>query len=244
MMSDMSAAADTRAAITGGPTTPAVPPSPPANRATRSRWRDPRLVVGVALVALSVLLGARLLGAADDTVGVWTASRALKAGQPLVAADLVRRQVRFGTQEDADRYLSADQPPAAGLTVQRDVGAGELVPRGAVVASTGQNLTEVPLAVDTGAVPATVGVGAVVDVWVAPDSSAGDLASSGRSGAPADATLVFHDVTVLAAPRGGTSLGPSATRQVIVGVGADQERTLPTALAALGRGTVLVTRHR
>ena len=40
-------------------------------RATRSRrpgWRNPRLLIGLALVAGSVLVGARLVAAADDTV--------------------------------------------------------------------------------------------------------------------------------------------------------------------------------
>src|SRR4051812_4756282 len=44
--------------------------SPAATRASRSRWRDPRLVVGVAVVAVCGLLGARFLGGADDTVAV------------------------------------------------------------------------------------------------------------------------------------------------------------------------------
>src|SRR3954463_4573862 len=46
-------------------------PTPPATRLSARRWRDPRVVVGVGLVALSVLLGTTLLGAADDTVAVW-----------------------------------------------------------------------------------------------------------------------------------------------------------------------------
>src|SRR4051794_15748511 len=46
-------------------------PTPTATRLSARRWRDPRVVVGVGLVALSVLLGTTLLGAADDTVAVW-----------------------------------------------------------------------------------------------------------------------------------------------------------------------------
>jgi hypothetical protein len=214
------------------------PVSPPATRPARRRWRDPRLVVGVALVALAVVLGARLAGG-GGTVSVWRARVPLAAGHRLVPADLVRTDLRFSSQQDADRYLSAGTPPAAGLVLARDVGAGELLPRAALAGRAPERLTEVPLSVGTDAVPATVGVGSVVDVWVAPDR---DTAAAPASEA-AQADLVFDDVVVVAASHGGSSLGPSTTRQVIVGLPPDQVDDLPTALAALGRGSVVLTRQ-
>ncbi len=219
-----------------------VPSSPTAQRHARRRWRDPRLVVGIALVALSVVAGARLLAGADDTVPVWSARTSLAAGHRLAPGDLVRRQVRFGAQADADRYLSAAAPVPAGAVLRREVGSGELLPRAAVTGRVAHPATEVPLAVDSEAVPATVRVGSVVDVWVAPDPGA----AGARAGGPATndrATLVFHDVTVVAVPRSSTALGPSATRQVIVGVDGEQEGRLSEALAQLARGSVLLTRR-
>jgi hypothetical protein len=216
--------------------------SPPALRPARSRWRDPRLVVGVALVAACALIGARLLGGADDTVGVWVARVPLHAGQPLSTGDLVRRQVRFDDQAAADRYLPADRLPAGGTTLGRSVGAGELVPRAALGSTATGALTEVPLSVDTEAVPSTVRVGTVVDVWVTPDRAAADAQSPAVG--PHRSSLVFDDVPVVAVPRTGTSLGPSATRQVIVGVGSDQQPRLPTSLAALSDGSVILTAQR
>jgi hypothetical protein len=47
----------------------------PALRVRRPGWRDPRLWIGVVLVAGSVVAGARLLAAADDTVQVWSPRR-------------------------------------------------------------------------------------------------------------------------------------------------------------------------
>ena len=44
--------------------------APPVSRAQSPGWRDPRVVVGVVIVAVCVLLGARVLGSADDTVAV------------------------------------------------------------------------------------------------------------------------------------------------------------------------------
>ena len=227
-------------------TSPAPPSSPAATRATRSRWRDPRMAVGVVLVTACALLGATLLGGSDDTVGVWAARRAMNAGESVSADDLVRRDVRFTDQHDADAYLSADTPLPSGATLTRPVGGGEMVPRGALGAAGSQALTEVPLSVDSDAVPSTLRVGAVVDVWVTPDRAAdasGPIDGSDGSDAPRS-VLVFDDVAVLSVPRTGTSLGPTATRQVIVGVGADQQSRLPTSLATLAGGSVLLTAQR
>jgi hypothetical protein len=217
------------------------PASPAAVRAGHSRWRDPRLVVGIAVVAVCALLGARLVGGADDTVGVWSARAALSAGQPVEVADLVRREVRFADQDAADAYLSADSPLPSGTRLARAVGSGELLPRGALGGAGSVALTEVPLSVASDAVPSTVRVGSVVDVWVTPDAAG---AAEERGADPARAALVFDDVAVVSVPRPGSSLGPTATRQVIVGVEEDQQARLPLSLAALAGGTVLLTARR
>jgi hypothetical protein len=222
--------------------------SPAATRTRRPRWRDPRLVIGVAVVALCTVLGARLVGGADDTAEVWAARGALHEGQPVVSSDLVRRQVRFTDQADADRYVSPSSRLPRGARLTRPVGAGELVPRGALGNASAGSLTEVPLSVGTDAVPTTVRVGATVDVWVTPDGSASDPAA-GSTSPPGPAhvarsTLVFDDVAVVSVPRAGEALGPTATRQVIVGVGADQTTRLPTSIAALASGTVVLTEQR
>jgi hypothetical protein len=204
-------------------------------------------VVGIAVIAVCALLGARLLDASDDTVPVWAARGSLAEGQPLTAADVTRRQVRFADRADADRYLSAESALPDGTVLARAVGAGELLPRAAVGPAGTGDLTEVPLSVGTEAVPATVRVGSVVDVWVTPDGTLTDAGSAtgGAPGGPVPrSTLVFDDVAVVSAPRTGTSLGPAATRQVIVGVGGEQLSRLPRALAALAGGTVVLTAPR
>jgi len=232
MMGPMAVSVEPRTRDLAGPS------SPPAARSASARWRDPRLVVGAALVALSALAGARLAGGADDTVAVWVARRDVPAGQALTARDVAARQVRFAGQGQADRYLSADDPVPAGAVLARPVGTGELVPRQALDGTVREPMTEVPVSVATDGVPATVGVGSVVDVWVTPDPAASTGPAAPRS------VRVFDDVAVVAAPAPGTSLGPAATRQVIVGVTAAQAADLPTALAALTGGVVVLTVRR
>lgn len=239
MMSAVTVSAQPRARASGAVPSggPAGPVSPAATRGRPSPWRDPRLAVGIALVAASALVGALLLGGEEGTVGVWAARDSLSAGQPVGPADLVRREVRFSDQRDADHYLPADVDLPAGAVLGRDVGPGELLPRAAVAPDRGIRLLEVPVTVEAGAVPMTVRTGSYVDVWVTPDPS---MAPAGRG--PGQSTPAFQDVVVLALSRGGGALGPSPTRQVVLGVPVDQERLLPTALAELATGSVVLVR--
>ena len=79
-------------------------PGPVPRRTRPPRWLDLRLVLGVLLVLGSVLLGARVVGAADATVPVWAVTGDLAAGTELHAGDLRAVDVRLG--DAADAYLS------------------------------------------------------------------------------------------------------------------------------------------
>ncbi len=208
--------------------------SPAASRHRVSAWRDPRLVVGIALVALCALIGATVLGRGDGTVGVWATRSMLVEGQDVVTEDLVRQEMRFADQAAAERYLPADQPLPDGLVLSRPLGAGELVPRSAVGAGAPEQSVEVPLSVPTDSVPSTVGVGSSVDVWVVPEP--GIEPRTVR----AEAALVLDDVRVVELARLGGGLG--ATRQVVVALDRAQEDTLPSVLARIGEGVVVLVR--
>ena len=217
-----------------------LPGSPAASRHRRTPWKDPRLFVGIALVAASALLGATLLGG-ESGVGVWATRTALTEGQPVAEDDLVRREVRFAEQRDADRYLPADQPLPDGASVSHDVGAGELLPRSAVRTGTAEPLIEVPLSVAPTAVPVTVRVGSVVDVWVVPE--VGAAAPRGSDPGPT-ARRVLPDVTVLHLSRATGPLGAGAERQVVVGLGPELQGALPVALGSMAAGSVVLTSTR
>lgn len=135
----------------------------PATRVRRAGWRDPRLWIGVVIVAVSVLAGARVLGSADDTVQVWAVAHDEAAGASLGPADLVARRVRFDDGNTGAYYLVSDTLPSR-IVLDRAVGGGELLPRAAV--GSGPTLAQLPLAVDPAAVPPQVGPGSTVDVYV------------------------------------------------------------------------------
>ena len=148
------------------------------------------------------------------------------------------RELRFVDAADASRYVAADGPVPDGLTLTRDVGAGELLPVTALGDAT-EPLLEVPLTVAAEAVPTTVRAGSVVDVWVSPDP---DRVPADAAAEEGDSVRVFASVRVIALSRSGGALGPAATRQVIVGLEQDELATLPQALGRLARGDVVLVR--
>jgi hypothetical protein len=178
-------------------------------RATRPGWRDPRLWVGIFIVAGSVVAGARLLAAADDTVAVWAAARDMGAGDTVTAGDLVVRRVRFGEAGGLDHYFAAGTALPSDLQLQRGIGAGELLPRRSVGSAGDDGLVQLPVAVDAELVPPSVVAGSVVDLYVLP---------SGGGRCPAGCDPVLQGVTVVSATSVDEGFGASGQRQLVLGV--------------------------
>jgi hypothetical protein len=184
-------------------------PLPPvATRVARSSWRDPRLWIGLLIVAGSVVLGARLLAAADDTVSVWAVVADQGPGSPVELDDVVAVRVRFDDDADRERYLSADEPLPDGIVLARGVGGGELLPRAAIDSDQDASNVLVPLDLEPDRVPLGVDAGSVIDVYVGGVGGRGDE----RPG-PA-----LHAVTVVSAPAADESLAVTGTRQLVVAV--------------------------
>lgn len=197
---------------------------PPAARSTTRGWRDPRLWVGVALVAGSVVAGARLLATADDTTAVWAASDDLAVGEVLTAEDLTSTRVRFAEGADAGRYLPVEEELPDELTLTRDLGAGELVPLAALGAATDEATVSVSISLPADQVPTGVTDGSRVDVWTVPEDR----------GRRAGAELVIEDVAVLEAPLAADSFAAASGRQVVLGVPEDEQDALAVILAGSG----------
>lgn len=209
-------------------------PSPPARRATRAGWRDPRLALGVVLVAVSVLVGVRVVDGRSATTPVLAAAETLVPGERLTADDLTVVDVRFAVEGAADRYLPAGSS-VEGLVVTRAVSAGEMLPRSAT-SGPGRARARLPLAVPLGQVPGTVEVGSLVDVWVSP----GDAGTTpGAPGAGARRLLAAAPVVALHRSQG---LGPESAIRVVVTV-PDDEAEVRRAVRGLTDATVLLVQR-
>ncbi|MGW6228920.1 hypothetical protein ACWFQT_17585 [Cellulosimicrobium cellulans] len=213
-----------------------VEPAPrPAVRLRRPGWKDPRLLVGIVVVALSVALGSWAVSTASRTVTVYAAGAALTPGTTVATADLRAVEVRLGTQ--TDRYLLAADGLPDEAVVLRTVAAGELVPASSLGAAA-------DLAVRAVAVPVTTGLserivaGAAVDVWYVPEAppTAGAEPGTAAGDEPPQPELLVEGVTVAQVDEGEGTLVVGGPTTVHLLVGVDD---LPAVLAAVaGDGTI------
>lgn len=206
-------------------------------RAAAPGWRDPRLWVGAAIVAVSVIAGARLMAAADDSVPVWAVASDLGPGDTVTAGDLVVRHVRFADPDQLDAYFATDAELPADLALRRAVGAGELLPRAAVGAAADGETLHLPVAVDAALVPPSVRSGSVVDVYLS-----GATTADG-SAAPGQGKAVLTEVTVVDAPPLDEGFAVSGRRQIVLGVGEDDAARFFRLVGRLDAPTLTIVRR-
>ena len=134
------------------------------NRRERGAVRlDPRLIIGVVLVAGSTIGVWALVDGLDDTVDVYVARETLTPGAPLDLDRLDVQSVRLGAAEAG--YLRVDETDD-GLVVTRTVGEGELVPAASVGDADDTGLSVVVVQ-SRGSLPRGPAAGSRVDVWAA-----------------------------------------------------------------------------
>lgn len=211
--------------------------APPAIRAATPGWRDPRLWVGAAIIAVSVIAGARLMGAADDSVAVWAVASDMGTGDTVTAEDLVARQVRFVDPGQLDTYFAADEELPADLSLRRGVGAGELLPRAAVGATAESETLHLPVAVDAALVPPSVRSGSVVDVYLTgrSDEESPDDRAGGRA--------VLSEVTVIEAPSLDEGFAVTGMRQLVLGVSEDDAARFFRQVGGLDAPSLTIVRR-
>lgn len=198
--------------------------APRAARLATPTWLDTRLVLGVLLVLVSVVVGARLLAGDEQRQAVWVLTRDLAPGSVLTEADLRSDEVRLFALSGG--YVTG--PPPVGYVLLRGAGSGELLPAAGIARP--QDVAErreVSVPVERGRLPEDLREGQQVDVYATPD----DLAA----GQPA---LVLSDVTVQSRPRDG-GLSASQTEAVVLSVPAADVEALVTARAG---GTIDLVR--
>jgi len=216
---------------------------PPASRASTPGWRDPRLWIGVLIVAVSVVAGSRLLAAADDTVAVWAVSADAGPGAALSEDDLVAHRVRFAEPDDLAGYYRVDDTLPGELRLVRAVGAGELLPRGAVGAADQQTDTvELPVAVESEQVPPAVHAGSVVDVYLVGDASVEGADQGKATSGPG--TPVLREATVVDAPDTDDGFASaSGRRQLVLAVPQADAAAYFAAVAVLENPVLTVVRR-
>lgn len=196
-----------------------------AARIGRPSWRDPRLGIGMLLVAGAVMLGGWAVSRAAETVDVFMTDAPLTPGDVVSAEDLRAQAVRPDGLEAG--YLRVESGLPQGTVVTRVVGAGELVPAAALGSPEDVDLRPVAVPVGQASAPG-VGKGSVVDLWLTASTrpAAGTDPAAPSPPQPLATGLVVADVVESGSIFAGT--GGSAV-QVLV-----PQAELPGVLAALG----------
>lgn len=202
-------------------------PAPSAPRLSRARWLDTRLLVGLLLVLLSVVVGAKVFADADQRVEVWSVTRDLGADTPLDGAGL--RVTAVNLSGSTSRYLSADQD-LAGLVLTRPVSRGELLPVAAVAPEGGTEKRRLVIEVDRFGV-AGLQKGRVVDVYVVRETPSGEE--------PAPPELVLAGVTVAEDVKSGSGAFGGGGASAGVALLVDQP-DVPGLIDAVAHGDVYV----
>ncbi|MBM7830081.1 uncharacterized protein (DUF433 family) [Agromyces cerinus] len=131
---------------------------------------DPRLIIGIVLIAGSTFGVWTLVSGLDDGVEVYVARDTLASGTRIQVDDLGTESVRLGAS--AQHYLVAGEFPEGGLVVARTIEAGEIVPDASVDATDRAGLATVVVP-SRGPLPADVTSGTRVDVWTAAEMEGG-----------------------------------------------------------------------
>ena len=212
---------------------PSVDQSPPARRLSRPRWLDPRLLGGLLVVLISVAVGVKVVGDADEGDLVWAASRDLPAGSTVQTDDLEARSVRMPGTVGA--YVDASGAPPTGYVLVRDVASGELVPAAALDdagAATNHRLVSMPVAQHH--YPVGLARGHRVDVYVVPAVVPGVVAETGEP------VLVLGGAAVsgVSGDPGGFGAGGS-TIGVVLEIDSDD---VPAVVEAVSSGSIQLIR--
>ncbi len=195
--------------------------SPRAVRLSTPRWLDARLAVGVLLVLVAVVAGARVFAAADDYTRVYVAAHDLAPGHHVTADDLAVGRVRL--TGGLSRYVAAGPALPVGYVVTRFVGAHELLPAAALAGGQAPARTRlVTVPVQAGHLADALVPGDLVDVYLTPKVGAGEPV-------PAP-TLVVAGVPVESRSGGQRGLGGAATTAVVLSVPVAEVVTLVHAV--------------
>ena len=197
--------------------------SPSTERRAR-RYRDPRLLIGLLLVIVSIGAVVGIVALADEGEEVLAAPRLLVEGERIDRDDLEPRRVVLGL--DTHGYVTAADIPDEGVVITRMIGAGELVPLSAVGDERGPRSTTIVVTLST-ALGATVRPGDRLDLWAAPAEEAG------RFGAPAviaSGTQLVRTITA----EGIVSSGEAGRIELLV-----PRRDVARILFALANGDAL-----
>lgn len=145
-------------------------PSSFSPRLRRPGWRDPRLLIGVLLVCLSVFSAVLLIRSMDSRQEFWVASSDLAPGKVLTPDDFKVAEVNLG--EIPHHYWPASEDLPTAFAVSSNIREGELLTK-ASVSEGASDLRQQTAVRISEQLPEGLGTGSRVDLWVSHPRSDG-----------------------------------------------------------------------
>lgn len=209
----------------GAPGAPAT-----AGRFRRPAWREPRLLIGLGLVAVSVAATTAAVAYGDSTDSYVVAARDLPVGQTVGEDDLRRIDLRLDTTGQS--YVSGPQDLGEGSVIVDRVAAGQLIPHESV--GRAEDIDRRPLGIPlTTPMPAGTDSGDRVDIWVSQRERSG-----GQWDAPRQ-IVAGAELAGIEEPSGALGSQAHATAQVLV----DTEEVAPVVEALSGESRITLVPH-
>lgn len=187
-------------------------------RLRKPSWKDPRLLVGLLLVCVSIAGVIVLVESADKTVGVYAAKVDLLVGEELTEEKLRVVPVRLGEVQGS--YLAVSEGLPDNAVAQQLISEGELLPASGVGSAAGLDRKPVGLTIAE-ALPAGTAKGDRVDVWISPRGEGNEFS---------EPQLLLEGAEIYDYAEQDSALGATQTARVFVLVG---EENLPDLLDAL-----------
>lgn len=135
-----------------------------APRLRRARWKEPRLLLGLLMVAVSIVGILMLVNAMDERSGVYVARTDITLGEPVTEANADIIQVQLG--ESLRHYLPAEPETLEGVRANTYIGAGQLIARDFITRSDLGSRRPINIDLPVDLSPA-ITPGSRVDVWIA-----------------------------------------------------------------------------
>ena len=162
--------------------------------ARRPAWRDPRLIVGLALIAVSIILTTSIVSAARGGATVYRATQAILPGDVLGSHNIAPTRLDV----DTSVYATADAL-APGATVSEEVAVGEILRVSAIADTSVETARRLVITVSD-SLPSSVQAGDQLDLWRVQQASGGQSGQgAAHLGVRATLVRVLEQTTSIAA---------------------------------------------
>ncbi|WP_346844402.1 flagella basal body P-ring formation protein FlgA [uncultured Rothia sp.] len=138
-------------------------PSVIAERMHKPGWKDPKLLMGLLLIVISLVAVVGVINATNKTQTYYVANRDISVGDSVEPSDLKVVEVRLGEADGL--YLAASEELNQSIHAKQHIQKGELISANALQEPDEQGRCQVAIVLDS-TVASSFSAGDYADIWV------------------------------------------------------------------------------